>query len=65
MHEETTDMVKKALEVGYRHIDTAQIYRNEELVGKALKECNLKKRKYFITTKLWASKLTYEQAIKD
>ncbi len=65
MHEETTDIVKKALEIGYRHIDTAQVYRNEELVGKALKETNLKREEYFITTKLWATKLSYEQAIKE
>ncbi len=65
MYEETTEMVKKALEVGYRHIDTAQIYQNEELVGKALKETNLKREEYFITTKLWATKLTYEEVIKE
>lgn len=59
------ETVKKALEIGYRHIDTAQLYQNEHLVGQALKETNLKREDYFITTKLSAKKLTYDDAIKE
>ncbi len=42
-----------ALKAGYRHIDTAQSYFNEEEVGEAIKECNIKREDLFITTKVW------------
>jgi 2,5-diketo-D-gluconate reductase A len=45
--------VAKALEVGYRHIDTAAIYGNEEGVGKAIAESGVPREELFITTKLW------------
>jgi diketogulonate reductase-like aldo/keto reductase len=45
--------VKWALEAGYRHIDTAFIYDNEENVGAALKGANIPRERLFITTKLW------------
>ena len=45
--------VLAALEAGYRHIDTAQSYFNEEEVGEAIKECNIKREDLFITTKVW------------
>lgn len=45
------DSVKEALKVGYRHIDTAQMYQNEESVGRALKDSGLKREDVFITTK--------------
>ncbi len=51
--QETEDSVKWALEAGYRHIDTAMIYGNEESVGKAIKESKVKREEIFITTKLW------------
>lgn len=41
------------LKAGYRHIDTAQSYFNEEEVGEAIKECNIKREDLFITTKVW------------
>lgn len=43
----------KALEVGYRSIDTAAAYKNEEGVGKALKNASVNREELFITTKLW------------
>lgn len=52
--------VKCALESGYRHIDTAQVYGNEESVGKAIKESGIKREELFITTKLWNSFHSYE-----
>ena len=44
---------KTALEVGYRHIDTAAVYGNEESVGRAIKDSGIARDKLFITTKLW------------
>lgn len=51
--EETTRAVSKALEIGYRSIDTAAIYKNEEGVGAALQSSALPRSDLFITTKLW------------
>ena len=45
--------VAKALEVGYRHIDTAQIYDNEAEVGSALQSSGIKRSDIFLTTKVW------------
>ncbi|ADG08773.1 aldo/keto reductase [Caulobacter segnis] len=46
-------LVEKALEVGYRHIDTAQIYGNEQDVGAAIKTSGVKRDELFVTTKIW------------
>lgn len=46
-------IVPVALEAGYRHIDTAQIYRNEQAVGKAVEESGVGRDEVFITTKVW------------
>ena len=46
-------LVEKALEVGYRHIDTAQIYGNEQDVGAAIKNSGIKRDELFVTTKVW------------
>lgn len=53
---ETTRIVADALEVGYRHIDTAAIYGNEEGVGKALAASGIDRSELFVTTKLWNDK---------
>ncbi|MET8851875.1 aldo/keto reductase [Amycolatopsis sp. NPDC004625] len=50
--EETTRAVRAALEAGYRHIDTAQLYRNEAAVGAAIAESGLSREDVFVTTKL-------------
>lgn len=50
---EAYETVKYALEVGYRHIDTAQIYNNEEMVGQAIKDSGIPREEIFITTKYW------------
>ncbi|MGH7157982.1 MAG: aldo/keto reductase [Candidatus Saccharimonadales bacterium] len=50
---ECTAAVKAAIEAGYRHFDTAQIYENEALVGKALKGSGIDRKDLFITTKIW------------
>ncbi len=49
-------LVEKALEVGYRHIDTAQIYGNERDVGAAIKTSGVKREEIFLTTKVWIDK---------
>lgn len=49
----TVNAVRLALEIGYRHIDTAQSYGNEESVGRALKESDVPRDEVFITTKFW------------
>lgn len=51
--EETERIVSDALEVGYRHIDTAAIYGNEEGVGRAIAASGIPREELFITTKLW------------
>ena len=50
---QAVNAVRWALELGYRHIDTAQAYRNEESVGKALKESGVPRSDVFITTKFY------------
>ncbi|MCX2585352.1 aldo/keto reductase [Pedobacter sp. MR22-3] len=54
--------VLQAIEAGYRLIDTAAIYGNEEAVGKAIKESGIAREELFITTKLWVSDAGYEKA---
>ncbi|MBE18576.1 MAG: aldo/keto reductase [Thaumarchaeota archaeon] len=56
----TENAVKSAINTWYKHIDTAQIYKNEEQVGKAVKE----RKDIFITTKLWESNFGYEKTIE-
>lgn len=51
--DKTNRIVRDALDVGYRHLDTAKIYHNEEGVGHAVKESGIARDDLFITTKLW------------
>ncbi|MGX8852260.1 aldo/keto reductase [Amedibacillus sp. YH-ame10] len=52
--------VLEAIDAGYRHIDTAQSYFNEEEVGQAVKECGVPREELFITTKVWIDHYGYE-----
>lgn len=45
--------VIEAIKAGYRHIDTAAIYRNEEGVGEGVLECGIPREEIFLTTKVW------------
>lgn len=54
--------VSDALSVGYRSIDTAQAYGNEEGVGNAISKCGIARHDLFITTKVWISNAGYEKA---
>ncbi len=60
----TVKAVKYALEIGYKHFDTAMIYGNESDVGKALKESNVKREDIFITTKVWNSDQGHDSTLK-
>ncbi|WP_339023080.1 aldo/keto reductase [Spiroplasma endosymbiont of Crioceris asparagi] len=55
------EAVLAAIKTGYRLIDTAQAYYNEEAVGNAVKKCGLKREELFITTKVWVSNFGYEK----
>ncbi|MBX3104019.1 MAG: aldo/keto reductase [Microbacteriaceae bacterium] len=59
---ETERIVTEALEVGYRHIDTAAIYRNEEGVGRAIAASGIPREELYITTKLWNDRQDDAQA---
>ena len=54
--------VSDAISVGYRLIDTAQAYFNEEGVGNAIKKCGVPRNELFIVTKVWISNAGYERA---
>lgn len=55
--------VKMAVKAGYRAIDTAEAYENEEGVGKAIKECGVSRDELFITTKVWNSSQGYQSTL--
>lgn len=61
---EVIDSVKTALEVGYRAIDTAALYENEEGVGKAIKASGIPRKEIFVTTKVWNTDHGYEKTLK-
>lgn len=56
--------VKEAVKIGYRHIDTAAIYENEESIGKAICQMDIAREELFITSKLWNSDRGYDQVMK-
>ncbi len=60
--EETERCVLEAIKNGYRSIDTAQAYGNEEGVGNAIVNCGLPREELFITTKIWITNAGYEKA---
>jgi len=61
-HAECERCVLDAIGVGYRSIDTAQAYRNEEAVGRAIKKSGVPREEFFVTTKVWISNAGYEKA---
>jgi 2,5-diketo-D-gluconate reductase B len=52
-----------AFEIGYRHIDTAQMYENEEAIGKAIRAAQLQREQMFITTKVWPNNFSKKKFI--
>ena len=61
---ETRQAVRWALELGYRHIDTARVYGNERDVAAAIEESGVPRAEVFVTTKLWNSDQGYDAALK-
>lgn len=61
--EDTQEVVEQALDVGYRHIDTAGAYRNEKGVGAAIEVSGLPREDLFVTTKLWNSQQGFETTL--
>ncbi|MFD2387644.1 aldo/keto reductase [Enterococcus rivorum] len=61
---EAVDSVKWALENGYRLIDTAAVYKNEEGVGEGIRQSSVPREKIFVTTKLWNADQGYESTLK-
>ncbi len=58
---EAVAIIRKAIDIGYRHIDTAQLYDNEEEVGQAILESGIPRNEIFLTTKVWPSNLGEER----
>lgn len=58
----TYKAVREALDAGYRHIDTATAYYNEEEVGKAVRDSGIPREEIFVTSKLWVSHFGYDRA---
>ena len=61
-NEECERCVLDAISVGYRAIDTAQSYGNEEAVGNAIQKCGVPREELFLTSKIWRSNASYEKA---
>ncbi|MFC6206358.1 aldo/keto reductase [Levilactobacillus tongjiangensis] len=59
---ECEEAVVNALQAGYRLLDTATAYQNEEAVGRAIKRSGVPRDEIFVTSKLWVSEFTYERA---
>lgn len=57
------ECVLRAVECGYRHIDTAQIYGNESGVGEAIGSCGVPREDLFITSKIWVKQYGYDKAL--
>ena len=59
--EEGLQMIKDAIKAGYRHIDTAQGYKNEHLVGQAIREAGILRNQFLVTTKVWNDNQGYDK----
>jgi diketogulonate reductase-like aldo/keto reductase len=62
--QEVINAVKWALEAGYRHIDTASVYNNEEGVGKGIRESGAQRKEVFLVSKVWNSDQGYDSTLK-
>ena len=63
--QEVVDAVKDALEIGYRHIDTASVYQNEEGVGKGIKQSAVAREAIFVVSKVWNADQGYDSTLKS
>ncbi|WP_079529203.1 aldo/keto reductase [Halobacillus hunanensis] len=62
--DEVVNAVRSALDLGYRHLDTASFYDNEEGVGQAIRESDLSREELFVTTKVWNDEQGYEETLE-
>jgi len=63
--EQCTESVRAALEMGYRHVDTAKAYHNESAVGDGIAAAAVPREEVFLATKVWAGDLAYEDVIES
>lgn len=61
---EEEQAIQAAIELGYRAIDTATFYQNEDGVGRAIRNCGLPREELFVTTKMWNDQQGYENTLK-
>ncbi|SEC03842.1 Aldo/keto reductase [Paramicrobacterium humi] len=61
--EQTADVVLTALEAGYRHVDTATLYRNEKAVGEGIRRSGVPREELFVTTKVWDDDHGYDSTL--
>jgi len=62
---ECIEIIKNAIDVGYRHIDTAAVYDNETEIGQAIRESNIERKELFITSKVWKDSMGYDNTLKS
>ncbi len=62
---ECKNVVLEAIDLGYRHIDTAQIYKNEAEIGNAIKQSGIDRDEFFVTTKLWHTNLDHDDVLQS
>lgn len=61
---EAIEAIKYALEIGYRHIDTASVYGNEKEVGEAIRISGISRKEIFVTTKVWNTDQGYDSTLR-
>lgn len=62
--DEVASALKQAVKCGFRHIDTASFYKNEEAVGKAIAQCGIDRNQLWITSKAWPSECGYDNTLR-
>lgn len=62
-NDKVADAVKSAVKIGYRHIDTAQVYGNERGVGQGVRECGISRDELFVVSKVAAECKTYKETV--
>src|SRR5438128_4384229 len=62
-NKDVVQAVKNAAKIGYRHVDTAQAYGNENGVGEGIRACGVRRDEMFVTTKLAAEVKSYKEAV--
>tara|TARA_B100001123_G_scaffold265214_1_gene295302 strand:- start:18 stop:857 length:840 start_codon:yes stop_codon:yes gene_type:complete len=63
--EKCEQAIKWALEIGYRHIDSAWAYKNQPSIAQAIKQVGIQRKDLFITSKIWRDHLSYEKALNQ